>query len=196
MAKCYKMKPKAEYVKQGNYLKDYMYYITISPIFENTISICIVLNTIFMAISWYDEPEQIAYIMERVNFVFTIVFTFEAIIKITVQGKTYFKDGWNVFDFIIVVASCVDFTFGLYVGHENQSSTISVFRAFRVARLLRMIKRFQQLRKIFNTFVKSLAQLRNVTSLLLLLLVLYSVLGVSFFHGVMLSGSFDAHSNF
>lgn len=44
--------------------------------------------------------------------------------------------------------------------------------------------------------MKSLRQLYNVASLLLLLLVLYSVLGVSFFHSVMLNGSLDEHANF
>jgi hypothetical protein len=134
--------------------------------------------------------------MERVNVAFSIVFTVEAFIKITVQESEYFKDGWSLFDFIIVVISWLDFAFGIYMGHDQTSSAISLFRAFRVARLLRMIKRFPQLRKIFNTFTKSLRQLYNVASLLLLLLVLYSVLGVSFFHSVMLNGSLNEHANF
>lgn len=61
-----------------------MYYITINPVFEHMISTSIVLNTLCMAISWYNEPEQLTQIMEWVNFVFTIVFTFEAAIKVTV----------------------------------------------------------------------------------------------------------------
>ena len=56
MAICYAMKPIAEYVSKGNTFKDYLYYVTISPVFENTISISIVLNTMIMACSWYDEP--------------------------------------------------------------------------------------------------------------------------------------------
>jgi hypothetical protein len=137
------MKPIAEYVTQGNTFKDYLYYVTISPVFENTISLSIVLNTMVMACSWYDEPVAMSTAMERVNVAFSVVFTVEAFIKITVQESAYFKDGWSLFDFIIVLISWVDFAFGLYIGQEKTGSAISLFRAFRVARLLRMIKRFQ-----------------------------------------------------
>lgn len=56
MAKCYRLKPKAVYVSLGNHIKDFLYYVTINPAFEHTISISIILNTVCMAVSWYDEP--------------------------------------------------------------------------------------------------------------------------------------------
>jgi len=39
------------------------------------------------------------------NIYFLVVFVIEASFKILCMGKDYFKDGWNVFDFIIVLIS-------------------------------------------------------------------------------------------
>jgi hypothetical protein len=39
--------------------------------------------------------------------VFTGIFAIEIIIKITAYGKGYFRDGWNAFDFVIVILSVV-----------------------------------------------------------------------------------------
>ena len=53
------MKPKAVYVSLGNHIKDFLYYVTINPAFEHTISISIILNTITMAVTWYNGPAEL-----------------------------------------------------------------------------------------------------------------------------------------
>lgn len=50
-------------------------------------------------------PSNIILIVEAVNFVFTIIFCLEALVKIIGFGTRYFYDGWNVFDFAIVLGS-------------------------------------------------------------------------------------------
>jgi hypothetical protein len=94
--------------------------------------------------------------------------------------KGYFKDGWNIFDFVIVVMAwlglIVEKAFKLNVGPVT-----TVIRSFRIARVFKMIRRFKELSKIFNTMLISIPALGNVGSLLFLLLLLYSVLGVFFF---------------
>ena len=39
------------------------------------------------------------------NFFFLIVFVIEAILKLSCMGMGYFKDGWNVFDFTILMVT-------------------------------------------------------------------------------------------
>jgi hypothetical protein len=118
--------------------------------------------------------------MEYVNLGFAIIYTIECIIKISVFKKGYFKDGWNIFDFVIVVMAwlglIVEKAFKLNVGPVT-----TVIRSFRIARVFKMIRRFKELSKIFNTMLISIPALGNVGSLLFLLLLLYSVLGVFFF---------------
>lgn len=71
--------------------------------FDSFIMLCIMLNTIVLAMSWYDEPESITAFTKHANTVFIVIFTLEAIIKIIAMNCAYFKDPWNVFDFIVVV---------------------------------------------------------------------------------------------
>ena len=120
--------------------------------FDKIISASIMVNTVSMGFTWYDEPRMLTATMEWLNFFFTCVFTIEAIIKIVVQSSAYFNDRWSIFDFVIVIFSWIDFVFGS-VGGQGSGSALSIFRAFRVARLLRLIKRFKSLWKIFSTFV-------------------------------------------
>jgi hypothetical protein len=152
LTKCYRAEPKPIYVSQGNRLNDFLYTVVDHRAFEPIISVSIMCNTISMGFTWYDEPQALTHTMEWVNFFFTCVFTTEATLKIAVHSRAYFSDRWSIFDFIIVVASWVDFTVSSISG-QSSGSALSVFRAFRVARLLRLIKRFKSLWKIFSTFV-------------------------------------------
>ena len=64
--------------------------------------LCILLNTIVMALNWFDAPVALGEVAEILNYSFTAVFTLEASIKIVAFKKAYFRDTWNVFDFSIV----------------------------------------------------------------------------------------------
>ena len=95
--------------------------------------------------------------MEGFNYLFTLIFSVEMIVKLFALRKVYFRDRWNIFDFMIVLASWFDFIEGLRNHSEQKKgSALSLFRAFRVARLLRLIKRFKSLWKIFYTFIKTM----------------------------------------
>ena len=60
--------------------------------------------------------------------VYTGIFTLEAAVKLLAMTKHYFKTSWNVFDFIIVVASLID------LGLEDVDG-LSVLRGFRLVSL-------------------------------------------------------------
>ena len=69
--------------------------------------LCIILNTVVLALSWYDQSSEMKFVLDIFNYIFAGIFTIEAIIKLIAFGKRYFKDGWNVFDFIIVIGTFV-----------------------------------------------------------------------------------------
>lgn len=82
------------------------------PGFDYFIIASIIVNTILMALSWYENPQDLVSDLEIVNYAFTAIFTMEAIIKIIAFGENYFSQGWNVFDFIIVIVSYVTLIVG------------------------------------------------------------------------------------
>ena len=52
--------------------------------------------------SWYGMAQGILDVLEILNYIFTVIYTIEMMVKMTAMGKGYFKDGWCLFDFIIV----------------------------------------------------------------------------------------------
>ena len=104
-------------------------------------------------------------------------------IKLIAFGSDFFKDGWNSFDFVIVVAAWVGTAAnnieGLELGHLT-----TIIKSFRICRIFKIIKKYKSLRILFYTFIGAIQQLTNVGGLLFLFLFVYSVLGVQVFAGV------------
>ena len=99
-----KMKP----LKTSFYRKKPLYRFVTNKYFEIFILVCIILNIIVLALNWYRRPEEVATITEFSNYLFTIIFTIEVIIKILGLGlRRYFSDGSNIFDFAIIIGSYV-----------------------------------------------------------------------------------------
>lgn len=110
-------------------------------------------------------------------------------------GQIYFNDGWNVFDFLIVIGSFVSIALTLSTSLAIGGAT-TIIRAFRISRIFRLVKRAKSLRLVFNTFIVTLPAMANIGSLLGLLLYLYSIIGVLLFGEVKRNGIFNENMNF
>ena len=102
------------------------------------------------------------------------------IVKMIAFGKAYFKDGWCVFDFTIVLSAWIGIIL-LRVFSIDVGSISTIIRSFRIARVLKLIKTAKNLQQIFQTFILAIPELANVGALLILFLFLFAVLGVSLF---------------
>lgn len=103
------------------------------------------------------------------------VFIIEAALKITAVAprfRRYFGDGWNLFDFTIIVLSLIPAT-GEYA---------LVARLIRVLRVLRIVSALPQLRLIVATLVRSIPSMGHVLTLLAILFYIYAVTGFHLFH--------------
>lgn len=124
--------------------------------------------------------EDIIGVLEILNYIFTVIYTVEMIIKMVGFGKSYFEDGWCVFDFLIVMSAWAGIIL-LQVFNIDVGSISTIIRSFRIARVLKLIKTAKNLQQIFQTFVLAIPELMNVGALLMLFLFLFAVLGVSLF---------------
>lgn len=68
----------------------------------------IILNIVQMAVSYQGQPQWYTSILDGVNYIFTVIFLAEAILKITAYGWSYFGTAWNKFDFFVVCSSLMD----------------------------------------------------------------------------------------
>ena len=102
------------------------------------------------------------------------VFIVEALLKMAAHGRRpwrYFTDGWNVFDFLIIVI-CV-----LPVG----GPFAAVLRLARALRLLRLVSALPKLQLLVGALLKSLSAMGYVSLLLALLFYIYAVAGIHLF---------------
>ena len=101
------------------------------------------LNTIVMALTWFDEPAALSDAIEIVNYVFMSIFTIEAIIKIIALRSHYFRSRWNIFDFTIVVMTLLILSLKVMNVPIQFGSGPTILRALRIGRILRLIKKAQ-----------------------------------------------------
>jgi voltage-dependent calcium channel L type alpha-1D len=168
-----------------------------SSYFDFFILGCILANTIIMAINWYGAPASLLDSLEFVNYFFTAVFTIEAFIKlIAFSPRGYFYQGWNVFDFTIVLISYITLIIGQMSGSNLGPKQSTVARAFRIGRIFRLVTKAKFLRVIFNTIIFTIPSLANVGALMMLLLFIFSILGVQIFATVQLQTVLNEHANF
>ena len=73
--------------------------------FDIGIMSVIMLNMVTMALEHYDQSKSFEDILGYINRVFIAIFTLECAIKIIGLRHFYFKQPWNVFDFVVVVFS-------------------------------------------------------------------------------------------
>lgn len=134
--------------------------------------------------------------MDIINYVFTGIFSVEAILRILGLGlKGYFKDLWNIFDMTIIVGSYIGIIIEaltpLSVGVQT-----TILRPLRILRVFRLVRRAKSLNIIFETFLITIPALVNIGSLLILFLYLYAILGVALFAEVKLQDDLNTYANF
>jgi len=98
------------------------------------------------------------------------VFTTELILKIVAYNRSFVRDPWNIFDFIVVVVSFIP-DMGMF----------SSVRLFRVLRVFKLISGVRQMRVILTAIVRSVPGILWAGSLLLLIYYVYGILGTNLF---------------
>lgn len=125
------------------------------------------------------------------------IFTIEAFLKIYALRRNYFRVGWNIFDFIVVMGTFMVLIIGfLNLGDFAIQSTI--LRTLRIGRVMRILRKAKKLSIIFNTLVEALPSMASLGMLLLLLMFMYAVIGMSQFGFANITDldNTDYHTNF
>merc|ERR1719193_2962890 len=153
-----------------------------NPRFNEFVLFVIMLNTITLAIYWPTISSKTEDVLEILNYLFTLFFTIEMIIKLIGLGfKGYVRDNWNVFDGLIVIVSVVESITSLASPSQEGGGAISALRAFRLLRVLRLLGQFESLRIILGTVVTSLGDVSYLVIILLLFIFMFATLGISLF---------------
>jgi hypothetical protein len=154
-----------------------------SPYAQVGLAICILANFFAAAVQAQLKPlkgDQAFDAFMVLDYFFNALFTLELLFNI--YGNFFFpfwKDLWNIFDFMIVVVSLI-----ALFGEGFDVTALRLFRAFRrsivafrVVRLLRL----KQVKMIVLGVLKSLPGVSNAFVLLGLVMGIWSIMGVNFY---------------
>ncbi|XP_025994823.1 sodium channel protein 60E isoform X2 [Solenopsis invicta] len=151
-----------------------LYKVVTDPLFELTITVCIILNTCFLAVEHHGMSESVRQTLTIGNKVFTSIFTFECILKLLALSKDFFNNGWNNFDLIIVSASLIDLTFELVDG-------LSVIRSLRLLRVLKLAQSWTTMKVLLSIIISTIGALGNLTFVLVIVIYIFAVIGMQLF---------------
>uniref|UniRef100_A0A8C0H438 Sodium channel protein n=1 Tax=Chelonoidis abingdonii TaxID=106734 RepID=A0A8C0H438_CHEAB len=156
-------------------LKAFVRLIVMDPFVDLGITICIVLNTLFMAMEHYPMTKEFENVLTVGNLVFTGIFTAEMVLKlIALDPYNYFQQGWNIFDSIIVTLSLVE------LGLANVQG-LSVLRSFRLLRVFKLAKSWPTLNMLIKIIGNSMGALGNLTLVLAIIVFIFAVVGMQLF---------------
>uniref|UniRef100_A0AAY4EXU7 Voltage-dependent L-type calcium channel subunit alpha n=1 Tax=Denticeps clupeoides TaxID=299321 RepID=A0AAY4EXU7_9TELE len=166
----------------------------------------IILMTIFancVALAVYipfpeDDSNATNSNLERVEYLFLIIFTVEAFLKVIAYGllchpNAYLRNGWNLLDFIIVVVGLFSAILeqatkvegGTPIGGKAAGFDVKALRAFRVLRPLRLVSGVPSLQVVLNSIIKAMVPLLHIALLVLFVIIIYAIIGLELFMGKM-----------
>lgn len=148
--------------------------------FQNLIIISILTAGVTVGIETYGEKvRDWLPTLHALDFFILLIFTVEVIVKVAAEGNqpfNYFKDSWNIFDFLIVAVCWLS----VFMPDMN-AGYVAVFRLARILRVLRLVTAMPQLKMLVDAMLKSIPSMGYVSILLFLLFYIYGVLGVFMF---------------
>ncbi|NXY08510.1 SCN5A protein, partial [Pteruthius melanotis] len=154
------------------------------PFFDLTITVCIVMNTLFMALEHNNMSRTFKVMLKIGNLVFTGIFTAEMILKIiALDPYYYFQQPWNIFDSVIVTLSLIELSFPKHKGkrERQKGGTLSVLRSFRLLRVFKLAKSWPTLNTLIKIICNSLGALSNLTLVLAIIIFIFAIVGMQLF---------------
>lgn len=138
---------------------------------ERVVTGLIILNAVTLGL------ETSATVMDRIGPLLILIdrivlaaFVAEVGARLLVHRLAFFRDPWNVFDFVVVAVAAAPATQGF-----------AVLRALRVLRVLRMITVVPSLRRVVGALVGALPGMGSIILLMALVFYVFSVMATNLF---------------
>ena len=135
------------------------------------ILIIIVLNAIILGLQ--TSPAVMArcgVFLHWLDMAALVIFIVELVAKFVALGRRFFRDGWNIFDFLVVAVALLP-----------NAGALSVLRSLRVLRVLRLINRMPQLRRIADAILQAVPGIGAIAGLMGILFYVGAVMATTLF---------------
>jgi voltage-gated sodium channel len=152
-------------------LTDWLRRIVENPRTDRFVMGLIVLNAVTLGIETsHTVMDRWGWLLNTIDHVVIAVFVVEIAARLVVQRGAFFRDGWNIFDFVVV---------GIALAPATEA--FSVLRALRVLRLLRLVTAVPTLRRVVGGLIASLPGMGSIFLLILLVYYVFAVMAVNLY---------------
>ncbi len=142
-----------------------------SGFFVNFIIAVIVGNAVILGMETSDSITERAYdTLVMLDHIALGIFTVELLLKLFAYRLSFFKQGWNIFDFIIVGIALVP-----------ASGELAVLRTLRILRVLRLVSVVPSMRRVIAALLHAIPGMASIMSVLLIIFYVASVLSTKLF---------------
>ena len=141
------------------------------PSVQNAIIAVIVFNAIILGLETSDTVMATAGpLILALDTACLSIFVAELLAKLYARGRDFFRNGWNIFDAIIIGMALLPSSAGL-----------SVLRALRILRVLRLMAVAPRLRRVVEGFLSALPGMASVFALMALIFYVGAVISTKLF---------------
>jgi voltage-gated sodium channel len=137
--------------------------------FVNLVLVVILANALILGAETMVSGTALAILM-GIDHVMLGFFVVELLLRIVAQGRSFFRDPWNLFDLAVV---------GIAVLPASES--LSALRALRVLRVLRVITVVPSLRRVVDGLLRAVPGMGAVGALLVLVIYVAAVIATGLF---------------
>jgi voltage-gated sodium channel len=147
-----------------------------SPIFQWSVITVIVLSALLIGAKTHQLPPQAAKLLSFLDSAITVFFVFEITIRFIAfkDKKSFFKNGWNIFDTVIVIGSLV----------PDGGSGVLLARLLRVFRVLRLVSMVPELRLLINALITAIPRMGYIALLMFVIFYIYAAVGSILFNEI------------
>ncbi|RUO77722.1 ion transporter [Idiomarina seosinensis] len=151
-------------------LKQRLFSLKNNRLFEFAVISVIIISALEIGAKTYELPGLTNQLLLGLDWFITVFFVVEITIRYIADQdkKNFFKDGWNVFDTLVVVVSLIP---------VNDSELALLARLVRIFRVLRMISIIPELRTLITSLLKALPQMGYVVLLMFIIFYIYAAVG-------------------
>ncbi|MGB5471721.1 MAG: ion transporter [Woeseiaceae bacterium] len=142
-----------------------------SRTFSSVITFVIVINAITLGLETSPRVMSVAGpLLLAIDTAALWIFTLEIALKLWMYRSRFTRDGWNIFDFVIVAAAWLP-----------SAGPLSVLRALRIMRVLRLVSVVPQMRAVVGALFKALPGMGSILAVLVLVFYVSAVMATKLF---------------
>jgi voltage-gated sodium channel len=142
--------------------------------FRRSIIVLIVASAILLGLETVRAlPPDVLNAIHAINRTILGVFVVEVTLRLLAYRSAFFRDSWNLFDLVIVVAAVVP-----------PPGPWQSLRALRILRVLRLVSTVPSLRRVVEGLLSALPGLASIVVLLMLLLYIAAVMATHLYRDV------------